>query len=141
MKLPADRDLEFFTGLGRGFFPDYIGFVVTEIGDGVVRAELPLRREHMAPNGFLHAGAVVTLADTTAGYGCVATLPADAAGFTTIDLTTNFLRTAREGTLRCEARAVHLGRTTQLWDATVVKDGDEWPLALFRCTQLVLYER
>jgi len=141
MNLPKDRGVEFFTELGRGLFPEYVGFVVTEIGDGFARAELPLRQEHMAPNGFLHAGAVVTLADTTAGYGCVANLPENAIGFTTIDLSTSFLRTARDGVLRCEARAVHLGRTTQLWDATVVKDGEERPLALFRCTQLVLYDR
>jgi 1,4-dihydroxy-2-naphthoyl-CoA hydrolase len=139
--LPSERNLEFFTELGRGFFPEYVGFEVTEVGEGLMRAELTLRPEHMAPNGYLHAGVVVTLADTTAGYGCVASLPENAVGFTTIDLSTSFLRTARDGVLRCEARAAHLGRTTQLWDATVAKDGDKRPLALFRCTQLVLYDR
>jgi len=141
MELPADRDLEFFTELGRGLFPDYVGLAFTEVGDGTARAELTLRPEHMAPNGFLHAGVIVTLADTTAGYGCIANLPEHAIGFTTIDLSASFLRTAREGVLHCEARAAHLGRTTQLWDATVTCDGDERPLALFRCAQLVLYDR
>jgi 1,4-dihydroxy-2-naphthoyl-CoA hydrolase len=141
MKLPAEPDVAFFTELGRGLFPDYVGFVVTEVGDGVMRAELTLRPEHMAPNGYLHAGVIVTLADTTAGYGCVANLPEQAIGFTTIDLSASFVRTAREGVLRCEARAAHLGRRTQLWDATVTRDGDERPLALFRCAQLVLYDR
>lgn len=140
MKLPAERGPEFFTELGRGLFPDYVGFVVTEVGDGMTRAELTLRPEHMAPNGYLHAGVIVTLADTTAGYGCVANLPEQAIGFTTIDLSASFLRTARDGVLRCEARAAHLGRRTQLWDATVTRDGDERPLALFRCAQLVLYD-
>ncbi len=77
-------------------------------------------------------------ADTAAGYACLAHLP-EGASFTTLELKANFLRALREGVLRCEARAVHLGRTTHVWDATVQGDGDERPVALFRCTQLVLY--
>ena len=93
----------------------------------------------MAPNGYLHAGAVVTLADSAAGYGCVASLPEGATGFTTIELKANFLGTANDGTLVCEAVALHSGRTTQVWDATVRADGGK-TLAVFRCTQLLLYD-
>jgi uncharacterized protein (TIGR00369 family) len=92
---------------------------------------------HLAPHGFLHAGAVVTLADTAAGYGCFASLPEGATGFTTIELKSNFLGTAREGRIACEARRVHNGRTTQVWDATVTHEGKT--IALFRCTQFLLY--
>jgi uncharacterized protein (TIGR00369 family) len=82
---------------------------------------------------------VIALADTASGYGCVASLPAGATGFTTIELKTNFLGTATEGTLRCEATRVHGGRTTQIWDATVTSEQTGKTLALFRCTQLLLY--
>ena len=44
--------------------------------------ELPLRADHVAPNGYLHAGTVVALADTACGYGCIASLPDGASGFT-----------------------------------------------------------
>ena len=44
-------------------------------------------------------------------------------GFTTIELKTNFLATAREGALRCSARLVHGGGRTQVWDATVSARG------------------
>ena len=71
-----------------------------------------------------------------AGYGCFLNLPEGATGFTTVELKTNFLRSVREGTV-CEARLVHGGRTTQLWDATVT-DPEGQTMALFRCTQLVL---
>jgi uncharacterized protein (TIGR00369 family) len=122
---------------GDSRFPGLVGVDVTEADDGVVAARLPLRREHLAPNGYLHAGALVTLADTACGYGCILSLPEGAVGFTTIELKTNFVRTAREGTLTCEARRRHAGRTTQIWDATVTgPDGEV--LALFRCTQLLL---
>jgi uncharacterized protein (TIGR00369 family) len=124
---------------GAQVFPGLVGVVVDEIGDGVVRARLPLRRELQAPNGYLHAGAVVTLADTACGYGCFLSLPEGGVGFTTIELKTNFLRSAAEGTIACEATRVHGGRTTQLWDATV-RDHEGRTLAVFRCTQLVLYD-
>ena len=122
---------------GDGLFPGLIGVEVDSLVDGMVKAHLPLRDELMAPNGFLHAAAVVGLADTACGYGCILSLPEDATGFTTIELKTNFLRSAQQGTIGCEARLVHGGRTTQLWDATVSAP-DGRPMALFRCTQLVL---
>src|SRR5580765_2831366 len=125
---------------GEGLFPGLIGVEVDSLADGVVHARLPLRNELMAPNGYLHAAAVVGLADTACGYGCIFSLPEGATGFTTIELKTNFIRSAQEGTITCEATLVHGGRTTQLWDATV-NASDGRLMALFRCTQLVLRER
>src|SRR5438874_7210509 len=103
----------------------------------MVTARMDVREHHLAPNGYLHAAAVIALADTACGYGCILNLPEGATGFTTIELKTNFLRTAKDGMITCEARLVHGGRTTQLWDATVATP-DGRPMALFRCTQLVL---
>ena len=97
-----------------------------------------MRQELLAPHEFLHAGTVVALADTSAGYGCLASLPEGANSFTTIELKANFLGTAREGRISCEAILAHGGRTTQVWDATVTND-DGKTIALFRCTQLLLY--
>jgi 1,4-dihydroxy-2-naphthoyl-CoA hydrolase len=126
---------------GTGFLPGYMGVVVTGLADQELRAELTIRRHHIAPNGFLHAGTVVTLADTACGYGCVAHLPEGATGLTTIELKSNFLGTARDGKIACVARAQHLGRTTQLWDAVVSHADSGKTIALFRCTQLVLYAK
>ena len=122
---------------GAGFLPGLIGIEFDGFEDGIVRARITLRQAHFAPNGYVHAGTVVTLADTAAGYGCLLNLPEDGTGFTTIELKTNFMRSAREGTITCEAHLVHGGRTTQVWDATVL-DPEGRQMALFRCTQLVL---
>ena len=127
-----------FIELGRGHLPGLLGIEVESIQHGSVRMRLPLREELLAPNGYLHAGTVVGLADSACGYGCIASLPEGASGFTTIELKANFLATVREGTLACESRLVHGGRTTQVWDATVTRQ-DGKTLALFRCTQLLLY--
>jgi uncharacterized protein (TIGR00369 family) len=126
--------------IGSFGFPGLLGIEFDEPGEGVMRARLALEEKHMAPNGYLHAGTVVGLADSACGYGCILNLPEGGTGFTTIELKTNFLRSAREGTIACEARLLHGGRTTQLWDATVT-DPDGKTMALFRCTQLILRER
>jgi 1,4-dihydroxy-2-naphthoyl-CoA hydrolase len=131
-------DLEAFRRLGDGRLPGLIGIEVESIEDGRARMRLPVREELLAPNGYLHAGTVVALADSACGYGCIASLPDGATGFTTIELKTNFLGTALDGTLFCESWRVHGGRTTQVWDASVTNEGGK-TLALFRCTQLLLY--
>jgi uncharacterized protein (TIGR00369 family) len=132
---------EQFNERSIGHLPGHLGIVVTYVGSGELRAELPVRPQLMAPNGFLHAGSVVTLADTASGYGCVANLPPQASGFTTLELKSNHLGTALEGTVDCIAKAAHLGKTTQVWDATVTHRETGKIIALFRCTQMVLYAR
>jgi 1,4-dihydroxy-2-naphthoyl-CoA hydrolase len=130
-----------FNERGKGKLPAYLGIVFTQSERSALSAELELKEFHMAPNGFLHAGSVVTLADTTCGYGCFANLPDGATGFTTIELKCNHLGTAREGTIVSSATPVHLGKTTQVWDAVVTHKETGRTIALFRCTQLVLYPK
>ena len=130
---------EHFNKRGAEFLPGHLGIVITHIGRGEVRSVFQIKRSLMAPNGYLHAGGVVTLADTSTGYGCVINLPEGASGFTTIELKSNHLGTARDGTVECRATAVHLGKTTQVWDAVVTHRETNRTIALFRCTQMVLY--
>jgi uncharacterized protein (TIGR00369 family) len=130
-----------FKSFGDGYLPGLVGVEIVTVTRELVMSRLAVRREVMAPNGFLHAASVIALADTSCGYGCVAALPEGAKGFTTVELKSNFLGTAREGTIACVARAQHLGRTTQLWDATVSHKDSGRTLALFRCTQLVIYAK
>ena len=126
---------------GAGFLPGHLGIVVDHIDANEIRASLEVCEALMAPNGFLHAGTVVTLADTSCGYGCIAKLPAGATGFTTIELKSNFLGTAREGTIECVAKPTHLGKQTQVWDAVVTHRETGKTIALFRCTQMILYAK
>lgn len=134
-------DADSFNQAAAACLPGHLGLRITHVGDGEVRAEMPVQGSLMAPNGFLHAGSLVTLADSSAGCGCMAHLPPGASGFTTIELKSNHLGTTRDGTVECTARATHLGKTTQVWDATVTHRESGRTLALFRCTQMVLYPK
>ena len=126
---------------GMGTLPGLIGLTILEADEGKISSRLDLRNELMAPNGYLHAATVVALADTSCGYGCFVNLPDGAEGFTTVELKSNFLGTKHEGVLGCEATLAHGGRTTQVWDATVTDEESGKKLALFRCTQMILYPR
>lgn len=122
-----------------GSLVELLGISIVSVEEGRLTSELAVRPDLMAPNGYLHAATIVAIADTTAGFGSRAHLPDGALGFTTIELKSNFLGTAREGMVECEARLVHGGRTTQVWDATVTHRDSGKTLALFRCTQMILY--
>ena len=122
-----------------GTLPDLLGFEWTDAGHGRVRGRFEVARHHLAPTGYLHAATVVALADTACGLGCKLSLPEGSSGFTTAELKANFLGTARDGGVSCEARLVHAGRTTQVWDAEVRNEATGKVIALFRCTQIVLY--
>jgi uncharacterized protein (TIGR00369 family) len=102
---------------------------------------MAIKPHHIAPNGFLHAASIIALADSACGRGAFLARPEGATGFTTIELKTNFLGTAKDGAIEVEARLIHGGRLTQVWDAEVRREGESKALALFRCTQMMLYPK
>ena len=122
----------------RSGLPALVGFEVVSAEPGLLHASMTVKPELLAPNGYLHAASVIALADSACGFGAMLDLPEDAKGFTTIELKSNFMGTALEGVVECEARRVHHGRTTQVWDAEVRVQRKEKAIALFRCTQIVL---
>ena len=124
---------------GQGHLPGLIGIEFLSAEPGRLTSRLTLRPELLAPNGYLHAAVIIALADTTCGYGTFTDLPNGAQNFTTIELKSNFLGTARQGGIACIATRVHSGRTTQVWDAQVTEETSGKTIALFRCTQLILY--
>lgn len=130
-----------FNRVGQPYLPGLLGIVVNNVGEHVLTAEFTVTPSHLAPNGYLHAGSVVTLADTACGYACIAHLPEGASSFTTIELKSNFIGTAREGVVECEAKAVHAGRNTQVWDALVRHRDSGKLIATFRCTQMILWPK
>lgn len=134
-------DLQSMNAFGVNSLPGYLGIEITRVENGEVDARLDIKPHHLAPHAYLHAGTVVTLADTAAGYACMANLPEGANSFTTIELKSNHLGTAREGAIAAAAKPIHLGRTTQVWDVVVTNEANGKTIALFRCTQMILYPK
>ena len=124
-----------------GTLPGLLGIVVDTHAPGRLTAHLDIRADLLAPNGYLHAATVVALADTSCGLPTRALLPEGSSGFTTLELKSNHLSTAREGRIEAVATNLHAGRTTQVWDAVVSNPANGKTIALFRCTQSVLWPK
>lgn len=135
------QSLEEWNAAGADYLPGHLGMRFLAVEPEAVVPEMAVRTALEAWNGFLHAGSIVSLADTCCGYGTVRSLPEGASGFTTIELKSNFLGTAREGNVVCRAQPLHKGRTTQVWDAVVRRENAESAIAHFRCTQMILWPR
>lgn len=139
IKLP--QSIEDWNSAGSEYLPGRLGMRFSKVEADEVICELDVSTSLKAWNGFLHAGTVVSLADTACGYGALKCLPEGSAGFTTVELKSNHLGTAQEGSIRCVARPIHVGRTTQVWDAEVSASQSGKVIAHFRCTQMVLWPR
>ena len=130
-----------FATAAANSLPGLLGLEWLASRPGYVHGRMAIKPHHMAPNGYLHAASVIALADSACGRGAFAARPEGATGFTTIELKTNFLGTVIEGVIVVEARLLHGGKMTQVWDAEVRKEGSDKPFALFRCTQMMLYPK
>jgi len=124
-----------------GRLPEWFGLEVVRLEPRELAMTMQVQPPMLAPNGFLHAASVIALADTACGFATIAHLPDGAESFTTIELKCNFLGTATAGRLEAIAVGVHLGRTTQVWDARIRAVEGDRTLALFRCTQMVLWPK
>lgn len=140
-QLRSDVTIDVLNQRGQEYLPGYLGIQITGLEAQRVTSRMPIQRLHIAPNEFLHAASVVALADTTCGYATIAHLPEGAQSFTTIELKSNHLGTVTEGVVACVATAQHLGKTTQVWDAVVTDEASGRKLALFRCTQMILWPK
>ncbi len=126
---------------GKNRLPGILDLEIVDISKGSATLRCVITEKHLALNGYLHAGSVVALADTTAGYGCVGNLPEGGTGFTTIELKSNHVGTLLEGAMVANGTLAHGGRTTQVWDVTVSAEDTGKAIAFYRCTQLILYPR
>jgi uncharacterized protein (TIGR00369 family) len=133
----ARRSTEFFGPL----VPGQLGCIFDHAAPDLVTGHIDVTANLIAGTGFLFAPAVIALADTCAAIGCGNNIP-KGASFTTIELKSNFLSSARvRERVTCRCTPAHLGRQTHVWDAVVNNETTGRVMALFRCTQIVLAPR
>jgi uncharacterized protein (TIGR00369 family) len=120
-----------------------LGIVMEEdVAEGAMVGRLTVTHPLIAGTGFLWAPVVLTIADALCAFGVSRHWPEDAISFTTLECKANFLGSAKEGELAVgRATPVHLGRSTQVWDATVTNESTGRAMVAYRCTQMLLYPR
>ena len=128
---------EFFKDKVPGMF----GLEVTKADETGCEGRLTVTEPLIAGTGFLFAPVIVGMADMLCAFGMGPGMP-EGASFTTVELKTNFLSSAKVGeVVHGRATPAHLGRTTQVWDCVVTNETTGRTMALFRNTQLILLPR
>ena len=130
------RNIKAMNSLAKDSFVSYLGIKITKITKNFSQAKLKISKKIKAPNGLIHGGAITSLADTACGFGTMYHLKQEM--FATIELQTNFISAVEKGTLICNAKLVHKGKSLHVWDAEVIEEKNLKIVALFRCTQMII---
>lgn len=128
--------LDALNALSRGTSIETLGIVFTEVGPDHLTATMPVDARTRQPYGLLHGGASVLLAETlgsSAGNLCVP----DGQVCVGLEINANHLRAVREGVVTGVARALHVGRRTQVWEIRI-HDAEHRPVCVSRLTLAVV---
>jgi 1,4-dihydroxy-2-naphthoyl-CoA hydrolase len=118
----------------------HLGIVFTEVGENYICAKMPVDQRTHQPMGILHGGASVALAETLGSIGGYYSLDTQKQYCVGLEINANHLRSVREGWVYGRAEAVHLGRTTQLWDIRITDEGGKL-VCISRLTLAVIYKK
>ena len=133
-------DLERINAWNRNTLVEHLGMRVTEVGDEHVRGTMPVDERTKQPFGLLHGGASVALAESLGSLAANLVLDVDKEMAVGLDINANHVRAATSGTVTGTARALHLGRSTQVWEIRIVDDGDQL-VCISRLTMAVVPRR
>lgn len=130
-------NLDSINALSRGSLIEHLGIVFTAAGEDWLQATMPVDARTRQPYGLLHGGASVVLAETlgsSAGNLCVDPATHVCVG---LEINANHLRAARDGVVTGTARALHVGRSTQVWEIRIDNSAGK-PVCISRLTLAVV---
>ena len=114
----------------------HLGIELLEVTPELVVARLAVTDKLMTVGGTVHGGTLMAFADTIGAAGTVACLE-EGQRTATIESKTNFIAGCRSGTVRAEARPIHKGRRTHVWETRVTDEAGKL-LSVTTQTQIVL---
>ncbi|MCK9537563.1 hotdog fold thioesterase [Dokdonella sp.] len=117
-------DLDRIAAWNRDTLVDHLGIRITEVGEDFVRGSMPVDARTRQPFGLLHGGASVALAESLgslAGNLCLG----ESHMAVGLEINANHVRAISRGEVTGTARALHLGRSTQVWDIRIEDEGGQ----------------
>jgi 1,4-dihydroxy-2-naphthoyl-CoA hydrolase len=131
------HSLDQFNQMVPGTLMETLGISYTACGEGFLEAAMPVDARHLQPMQILHGGATAALAESVASAASAAALSGTGRYPVGLDLGINHLRGVRQGVLTARAEAIHLGRSTHLWQIRITDDQDRL-IAMAKLTLMVL---
>jgi uncharacterized protein (TIGR00369 family) len=130
-------DLDAINTRSHGSLVEHLGIVITAAGKDWLRGTMPVDRRTLQPYGLLHGGASVALAETLGSIAGNLCVDPEAQTVVGLEINANHLRAARSGTVTGTARALHVGRSTQVWEIRIEDDAGK-PVCVSRLTLAVV---
>ncbi|MGS1077425.1 hotdog fold thioesterase [Pseudoxanthomonas beigongshangi] len=112
-------DLDAINAHARNSLVGHLGIVLTEAGEDWLRGTMPVDARTHQPFGILHGGASVALAETLGSMAGNLTVDTTREMVVGLEINANHVRAVREGTVTGTARALHVGRSTQVWEIRI----------------------
>lgn len=96
-----------------------MGLRFTRVSENELEAQIEVGKQHLQPYGIVHGGVHAGMIETICSAGAAITVYAEGRTVVGLENNTSFLRAVRSGTLRCVARPLSRGRSSQVWQADV----------------------
>ena len=108
-----------------------------DVTEDTLIAKMPVTPKVHQPDGVLHGGASVALAESVGSAAAFIFMDAKKVSIRGIEIAANHVKSVREGFVFAHAKVLHQGRTTQLWQIKIVNE-DNQLVSLVKLTTLTL---
>ena len=122
----------------RNTLGEHLGMEITEVGDKLLVGRMPVDRRTHQPMGLLHGGASVALAETLGSIGAALQVDLRKKACVGLEINANHLKGVRDGYVVGRATALHVGRTTQVWEIRITHEETGALVCISRITMAVI---
>jgi len=132
--------LEKLNSVGTNTLMETLDIKFIDVEENKVVATMPVTSKVHQPDGVLHGGATVALAETVGSYASFLSVDKDTQMVRGIEISANHVKSIKEGLVIATATPIHKGRTTQLWEIRIVDEQDKL-ISICKLTTMVLSKR
>ena len=137
MKLSKDEILASCEQMCKNTLMETLNIEFVDVTQNTVTARMPVNSRVHQPDGVLHGGASVALAESVGSAGAYIFLQDKNVSIRGIEISANHVKSIRDGFVYAHATIVHKGRTTQLWQIRI-ENQDKELISLVKLTTLTL---
>ncbi|MBT8262453.1 MAG: PaaI family thioesterase [Bacteroidia bacterium] len=137
MKNSKEETLKALAAMCRNTLMETLEIEYTDVSEDALVARMPVTSRVHQPDGVLHGGATVALAESVGSAAAVLFLEGNEVSIRGIEISANHVKGIRDGYVYAKARILHKGRTTQLWSIPIVNENDEL-ISMVKLTTITL---
>jgi len=123
--MDKEKILERCNQICKNTLMETLDITFVDVGDDFLTAQMPVNSRVHQPDGVLHGGASVALAESVGSAASYLFLDTDSYAIRGLEISANHTRSKVDGYVLATARFLHKGRTTQLWEIRITDEKDQ----------------